>query len=615
MLVQNPTLHPKFSHVEYVGLINVVIASLTPCPTHAKQSLGLPYINKHYFYHILYIATGKFRTGSCTRAIVFFALLINIKKKKMKNRIFFPEFNKDKLLEPGQTILKYAQDLNIPINTGCGGLGICKECRVKIEKGREALNERTKTEEALEKDERLACQAVIENAGYDIYVNVVNTGFITNILTYGKKRKEICLNPHAKIKNNKVFLGEREIDDYRGVLFGIAADIGTTTVVLHLINLEKGNIVHTSAFENPQRKIDGNNVISRIQFDGKSSGELQSNLISKINKEIKKMPVEGQNIYDFVVVGNSTMRDLFFGLDVQSLGVSPFKSITETGKGATPLAVKTSELSLDINENAEVYAPPLIGSHVGADALAVSLSCGVLSEAKENIMCIDIGTNGEVILKSDKGIIATSCAAGPALEPMSAVPGAICRFNMDNKKFKWETIGNAQPIGICGSGIIDILGELVKNDLMDEDGYLKTGKVFEITGNIRITQPDIKGESGLLWSKAAISLGIKALLEEADLTTDELDRVFLAGSFGTYIDKENARIIGLVPDISSEKIIQIGNAAALGAEEMLLCQEMRNLAENSANKIKHIHLESISDYGERLMLVEQKFKRLSSVSS
>jgi uncharacterized 2Fe-2S/4Fe-4S cluster protein (DUF4445 family) len=537
-------------------------------------------------------------------------LLINIEDKKMRNRIFFLEFNKNKLLEKGQTILKVAQDLNIPINAGCGGLGICEECKVKIEKGIEALNDRTKAEEKLEKDARLACQAIIENDRYDVYVSVVKAGFITNILTHGEKRKKICLNPYARRKDNKVFLGEREIDEYSGGIFGIAADVGTTTVVLHLIDLEKGNIVHTSAFENPQKILGGSNVISRIQFDGKQVGRLQSILMLKINEEIKKMRVDSQNIYDFVVVGNSTMRDLFFGLDVQSIGTSPFKSVTETDEGTFPLKAVSSELNLDINKSAGVYGPPLIGSHVGADALAVALSCGLFEGEEENIMCIDIGTNGEVVLKTDNGIIATSCAAGPALEPNSAVPGAISRFSIDNKENRFETIGNAEPIGICGSGIIDILGELIKNNLMDEDGYLKDKKDFEVANNIRITQSDIKGESGLLWGKAAISLGIKALLEEVNLTTGDLDRVYLAGSFGTYIDKENAKIIGLVPDIPSNKIIQVGNAAALGAQEMLLCLEMRNLAESYANEIKHINLESIPNYGERLMLVEQKFKEL-----
>ena len=532
----------------------------------------------------------------------------------MRNRIFFLEFNKNKPIEKGQTILKIAQDLNIPINTGCGGLGICGECKVRIEEGTPALNDRTKAEEKLGKDERLACQAVIENYGYDIFVSVVQAGFITNILTHGTKRKEIRLNPYAKRKGDKVFLGDREIDDYRDGIFGIAADVGTTTVVLHLMDLEKGNTVHTSAFENPQKLLGGSNVISRIQFDGKLPGRLQSLLASEINEEIKKMGVDSQNIYDFVVVGNSTMRDLFFGLDVQSIGTSPFKSVTETDEGRPPLKEKALELNLDINRNAEVYAPPLIGSHVGADALAVALSCGLFENEEGNIMCIDIGTNGEVVLKTDEGIIATSCAAGPALEPIPAVAGAISRFRIDNKKVSFDTIGNVKPVGICGSGLIDILGELIKTDLMDEDGYLRDKKDFVITENIRITQADIKEESGLLWSKAAISLGIKALLEEANLTTGDLDKVYLAGSFGTYIDKENAKIIGLIPDIPTEKVIQVGNAAALGASEMLLCLEMRNLVESSANEIKHIHLESIPNYGERLMLVEQKFRRLSSGS-
>jgi len=353
----------------------------------------------------------------------------------MKNRIYFPQFNKDKVLKSSKTILSYAGDLGVPINAGCGGLGICKACRIKIEKGTQALNARTKAEESLGKNERLACQAVIENDSCDVYVSVVQAGFITNILTHGKQRKEISLSPLIKKKGNKIFLGEEEIDDYRGGIFGIAADVGTTTVVLHLINLEEGNIVHTSAFENPQKRLGGNNVISRIQFDGKNPGMLQSDLISKINEEIEEMPVYGQNIYDFIVVGNSTMRDLFFGLDVQSLGISPFKSVTETETGTIPLKVKAPELNLDINKNAEVYTPPLIGSHVGADALAVSLSCGVFDDTDENIMCIDIGTNGEVILKSDKGITVTSCAAGSALEPMSAVPGAISRFSINKKRF------------------------------------------------------------------------------------------------------------------------------------------------------------------------------------
>ena len=167
-----------------------------------------------------------------------------------------------------------------------------------------------------------------------------------------------------------------------------------------------------------------------------------------------------------------------------------------------------------------------------------------------------------------------------------------------------------KPTGICGSGIIDLLGELVKNNKIDEDGYLINGKAFKITNEIQVTQTDIKGGNGLMWSKAAISLGIKALLEEANLGTGELDRVYLAGSFGTYIDKENAKRIGFIPAIPSKKITQVGNAAALGAKEMLISEKRRRLAEDSADRVQHLHLKKIPNYGERLMLHEHKFKEL-----
>jgi len=499
--------------------------------------------------------------------------------------------------------------LGVPINIGYGRLGIRKECRIKVEEGSEALNKRTKAEKGLGKEERLASQVVTENGEHDVYVSFVQSGFITNILTHASKTREFFLNPLIQKKGNKVCSKGNEIDDYRNGVFGIAADIGTTTVVLHLMDLEKGDIIHTSAFENPQKRIDGGNVISRILFDGKNPGKLHNILTKKINEEIKKMPVDSREIYDFVVVGNSTMRDLFFGLDVQSLGVSPYQSITEREKGRTFMRVKAPELGLRLNKSAEVYGPPLIGSHIGSDALAVSLSCGIFDDTEEIAMCIDIGTNGEIVLKYEKGIIATSCAAGPALEPMPALSGAIDRFSIKGGKISWQTIGDIEPIGICGSGIIDVMGELRKNNMMDEDGYLKNGKVFKITDNIQITQTDIKGTKGFLFGKAAISLGIKALLEEKNLTTAELDKVYIAGSFGTYIDIENARIIGLVPDIPSEKIIQVGNAAALGAQEILLSSEMRKTAENAVNKIEHIGLELLPNYGERLMLIEQKFKK------
>ena len=527
----------------------------------------------------------------------------------MKHKIHFPQFGKEAEISRGKTILDYARELGIPISSSCGGLGICKECRIVIEKGHKALNERTEFEEELNKDERLACQTTVENASFDVYVKVLHYGYL-QILAKGKG-KRIKLNPLTKRRGDKVVFGDKEVDNYRGHIYGIAADVGTTTIVLHLMDLESGNLIHTSAFENPQRRIDGNDVISRIMYDREKPGNLHKELISCINDEVAKMPCEESEIYEMVVVGNSTMRDIFFGVDVQTIGVKPFKSLTELKGGPTFLNKKALELSLNINENANVYGAPLIGSHVGADTTAVCLSTGLFDNSDEVAMAIDIGTNGEVVLKYNDKIIATSCAAGAALESMPALKGAIQRISLNGKRIKWKTIGNVEPIGICGSGMIDLLGELVKNREMNENGYLVNRKIFKITDKIYITQNMIKDENGLMWSKAAISLGIKVLLEEAGLSVDDLDKVYLAGSFGSYIDKENARRIGLVPAVSLEKIVQVGNAAAEGAREMLLSKERRELAERSVKKVKHIDLELIPNYGERLMLEEQNFKELS----
>jgi uncharacterized 2Fe-2S/4Fe-4S cluster protein (DUF4445 family) len=527
----------------------------------------------------------------------------------MKYKIHFPQFDKEADLLKGKNILDYARELKIPISSSCGGKGICKECRITIVKGHRALNERTKFEEDLGKNERLACHTIIKDDSSDIHIKVLYQGSLEQILTTGKKRK-IKLSPLTRRKGNKVLFANREIASYRNHIYGIAADIGTTTIVLHLMDLEANKLIFTSAFENPQRIIDGNDVISRIMYDRKKPNALYKELISCINEKISKMPCDEDEVYEMVVVGNSTMRDMFFGLDVQSIGVKPFKSVIELRGDSTFLNKRAQDLSLRINKDANIYGAPLVGSHVGADTTGVCLSTGLFDESNLTAMAIDIGTNGEIVLKKGHRIIATSCAAGPALEPMPALKGAIQKINIKDEKIRWKTVGDTEPVGICGSGIIDLLGELIKTKDMDENGYLLNGKVFKITDKVQLTQNAIKGENGLMWSKAAISLGIKVLLEKTGIGVDNLDRVYLAGSFGSYIDKKNARRIGLVPAVPLKRIVQVGNAAAQGANEMLLSKERRELAEKSVKKVKHINLELVPNYGERLMLDEQNFKKL-----
>ena len=528
----------------------------------------------------------------------------------MRHKIHFPQFNKETDLLKGKNILDYARELKILISSSCEGRGKCKECRIVIEKGCGVLNEKTELENDLNENERLACQAIIKDDSADIYVRIPHQGSLEQIATEGEK-KEVKLNPLTRKKGNRVLFDDKEIGSYGNHIYGIAADIGTTTIVLHLVDLQSGKLIFTSAFENPHRIIDGNNVISRIMYDREKPHALYEELISCINEKISKMPCDENEVYEMVVVGNSTMRDMFFGLDVQSIGVKPFKSVTELKGGSTFLNKRGSNSSLRINKNANIYGAPLIGSHVGADTTAVCLSTGLFDESNLTAIAIDIGTNGEIVLKYDHNIIATSCAAGSALEPMPALRGAIQRISIDSGEIGWKTIGNTKPVGICGSGIIDLLGELIRTREMDENGYLVNRKVFKITDKVQLTQNAIKGENGLMWSKAAISLGIKVLLEEAGIkSTDDLDRVYLAGSFGSYIDKKNARRIGLIPALPLKKVVQVGNAAAEGAKEILLSRERRRLAEESVKKVKHIDLELIPNYGERLMLDEQNFKKL-----
>ncbi|KKM64794.1 hypothetical protein LCGC14_1497760 [marine sediment metagenome] len=527
----------------------------------------------------------------------------------MRHRIHFPQFGKRANVLKGKNILDYAKELKIPISSSCGERGICKECRIVIEKGCEVLNEKTELENDLNENERLACQAIIKDDSTDIHIRLSHQGSLEQIATEGGK-KEVKLNPLTRKKGKKVLFDDKEISGYGNHIYGIAADIGTTTIVLHLVDLESGKLIFTSAFENPQRLIDGNDVISRIMYDREKPHALYEELISCINEKISKMPCDNNEIYEMVVVGNSTMRDMFFGLDVQSIGVKPFKSVTELKGGSTFLNKRGSNSSLRINKNANIYGAPLVGSHVGADTTAVCLSTGLFDESNLTAMAIDIGTNGEIVLRYNHKIIATSCAAGPALEPMPALRGAIQRISIDKGEIGWKTIGNTKPVGICGSGIIDLLGELIRTREMDENGYLVNRKVFKITDKVQLTQNAIKGENGLMWSKAAISLGIKVLLQETGISTDDLDRVYLAGSFGSYIDKKNARRIGLIPAVPLKKVVQVGNAAAEGAKEILLSRERRRLAEESVKKVKHIDLELIPNYGERLMLDEQNFKKL-----
>jgi uncharacterized 2Fe-2S/4Fe-4S cluster protein (DUF4445 family) len=293
------------------------------------------------------------------------------------------------------------------------------------------------------------------------------------------------------------------------------------------------------------------------------------------------------------------MRDLFFGYSVESLGRSPFEPLS-----VEPVRKMANELRLVANPQARVYGLPLIGGFVGADALAVVLATGMCKQEKISI-AIDIGTNTEIVLGNRDKLMATSCAAGPAFEGSSithgicGVSGAIKEVQIEQGTAVYKTIGYADPVGICGSGLIDTLAELLENHMINGKGkFYGDNKEFSIAGRIGLSEEDI---DQLNLAKTAVSVGIKILVERYGIELGDIESVFLAGAFGYYINVENAIRMGLLPPIELEKVEKVGNAAVEGARQALISKIKRADAEAIAKRIEHIKLEEEADFIEKFV--------------
>jgi len=503
-------------------------------------------------------------------------------------KIFFPQFKKGKQgieIQEG-TILDCARKLGIEIPSECGGKGLCGKCKVRIE-GKNPLNPRTEVEKSfkLDKDERLACQAkVVRTGSVRVFIESIGKYVILSETLEDK----IKLDPFVYRKKDKVFWQDRELDKFKDGIYGLAIDIGTTTLASEIIDLKSGKRIATFASKNPQASF-GDDVISRIDYTMRNKNglrELQNIVIEGINASLRRIAEEKgkilDNIYEAVVVGNSTMRSIFFGIDVSSLGVIPFEPVA-----CEPVNRKAEELNLRINPRANVYGAPLIGGHAGADALADIIATG-LYKAKRPSMIIDIGTNGEVVIGNEERILTASCAAGGAYEGattssgVGAVEGAIKNIKIVDGKVNYQTIGDKPALGICGSGLIDLLGELLKNGIMSKKAKLKED--FFITPDISISQEDVYQ---LITAKAGLRLDQDLLIKYYPTTLEEIDKIYLSGAFGNFINPDNAILIGLLPK-ASNKIVRIGNGALAGARQMLLSREKRKDAEKIVRKIEHI---------------------------
>ncbi len=509
-----------------------------------------------------------------------------------EHKMFFPQYRKGKsgieLFEG--TILEHAQKLGIAINAECGGEGSCGKCVVRIERGEEAIGPRTEAEQKfnLSGSQRLACQAKVAKPA-NIYVYIMSAGSYA-ILSESVRHK-LEVDPLVHCTDGEVVWsgrqGQRVLGPYQGAIYGLALDVGTTTLVCQLLDLETGQQVATLARKNPQAAY-GDDVISRIGYtmwheDGLE--ELQKTIVGAANEIIEDLAeqegVNPETIYEAVVVGNPTMRNLFFGLEVESLGVIPFEPPSKE-----PVNVPASTLGLQINPEANVYGGALIGGHAGADCLA-DIIAARLHEAQKPCLLIDIGTNGEVAVGNASGIMTASCAAGGAYEGatvgsgVGAVEGAISNIRIDNGQVQYETIGDKAPVGICGSGLIDLLAELLRTGIMTKKA--KLSEDFSITDSICFTQQDVYQ---LITAKGGLRTDQDLLLKYYGVTPAQIDKIYLAGGFGNYIQAGNAVAIGLLPDLE-EKVVKIGNAALAGAAEMLISQKVRRDSEVWAAIIEH----------------------------
>ena len=507
----------------------------------------------------------------------------------------------------GKSVFDYADTLKVRVPTSCGRTGQCHECIVEIKRGMPALNSPTQAESFLRQPYRLACQASIAEPDADIEFAVLRRQ--PKILTHGIRR-QVPLAPLSIRRDDGVYFGDERLDDYRGQICGLAVDLGTTTVALNLVDLESGDILYTGSFENPQR-FGGSDIMHRISYDGGPfRGELQQAILSGINFEIRDMcrrlKVRARRIYEMVIVGNATMRDLFFGFDVQPIGEKPYKSVTELEmlagqRATTALNVKAKELGLRIFPRANVYGGPLISSHVGADVAADLLAVG-LDQEDDVVLLVDVGTNTEVVVGNRHRMIAASCPAGPAFEGgevtygMPGYNGAVESVTIGDDGVTCITIGGTPAQGICGSGLVDLLAELRRSGKMNELGVYESGEqafVFVPDSGMSLSRADI---SALAQAKSANFSGQYIALRRYGVPLGEIRKLYLAGGFANYINVENAIDIGFIANMPTERIAKVGNASLEGATLMLSNSDLRQRMEALAPQIEHIELETTPDF-------------------
>jgi uncharacterized 2Fe-2S/4Fe-4S cluster protein (DUF4445 family) len=474
---------------------------------------------------------------------------------------------------PGTLLIDLLRENNSGITAVCGGKGICKKCTVEIQGLGPVLSCRYRVEQD--------CTVVLpENAESDI-------------LTF--------FSPHIRDVEGKSGLVPSPVTQY-----GFAVDIGTTTVVVYFLDLKEYRLIGLRSFMNPQGEY-GQDVISRIHYtmeNKKGLPILQQKVLDSVNGALteifKQHGIEKGAVQKAVFTGNNTMLHLLLGVDPASIALAPFTPAFTEKK-----SLKAGELALEMAPDGTVMTLPSVSAYVGAD-ITGGLAAVPLAASNDFSLFIDIGTNGEMALGSRETILACSTAAGPAFEGariqcgMGGVFGAIAKYNDG----KYETIGNAKPMGICGSGLVDIIAYLLDQGMVTPEGYLEKDYVLvpaKVSGtgkDIVITPRDIR-ETQL--AKAAVAAGIRVLIEQSGKAIGDIRHVYLAGGFGNTLNVESAVRIGLIPGELGKKVVQVGNSAGAGALLALKSTDFAARVQEIADKCRYIELSSRPDFNDYFM--------------
>jgi len=513
-----------------------------------------------------------------------------------------------------RSLFDYAEAMGIDVPTSCRKQGKCKECMVEVVEGMNALSPLAEPENHLKGNFRLSCQAHVTAAEGHVRCHTMRRGHMRierHAFGLPIANREFKPDPTVTRDGDRILIDGIEIARSTGPLLGIAMDLGTTTVVLRLVDLETGELIADTSFENPQR-FGGSEDKSRIAYDTEHPGRLlMRTLAGYLTHAIEKFPVDPRTIYEMVVVGNSTMRDLFFRKNVYSIGQTPYQSITEIevaeGKRTSTSLNQTGLQSLlPIHPKARVYGAPIISGHVGADAAACMLAVDLAHEDRL-IAVMDIGTNTEFILGNRHRILSASCPAGPAFEGgaiacgMPALDGAIEDVAVTaDGSISLRVIGDVAPEGICGSGLVDALSELLRTGRMNdmgrfEDDIKRVTLYQDNDKEIFLLESDV---NELAQAKGANVAGLHTVFSSYGINFEDIDVFYLAGGFGRHLNIEASKRIGLIPSIDSARIIQAGNTAIEGATIALLSKSKRQELEDLVKRVEHCRLETHPSFFE-----------------